>query len=209
MWKHMPNFLCMLRILAVPVFVMLLVWDFEEFDATFGARLAILVYFLASITDYFDGRIAREYHLESKLGTILDPLADKLLIIAGFLCPFYRGLLPWWMIVLVFLREIIVVFYCIDGISKKVVMPPVHSGKVKTALQMTTIVMMLLLMAATSDVYWSGLWLVGTGVETIITAVITVIVWAGLAFSYYSLLEITHIYIREKRKWNAEHAHCV
>lgn len=196
----MPNFLCVLRIIAVPIFAFFLVWDFKDFDSTFGARIAVLIYFLASITDIFDGRIARKYHLESRLGQILDPLADKLLVLTGFLCPLYRGILPWWFVALTFLREVIVMGMCAEGIYRKISMPPLYSGKVKTVLQMSTIVGILLFMCISTGLEWNGFMLIEYGDVNLLTIFVSGIAWAGLITSYYSLFFMIKIFIDAKRR---------
>ncbi|MCK5098900.1 MAG: CDP-alcohol phosphatidyltransferase family protein, partial [Desulfobacteraceae bacterium] len=75
-----PNFLTLLRILAIPVIIVLLL-----FDNRLTTFFAAIVFSIASITDYLDGYLARKYNLVSNLGKMLDPLADKLLISSAFI----------------------------------------------------------------------------------------------------------------------------
>ena len=98
-----PNFMTISRILVVPVIVVLLMSDSKV--TTF---IAALLFFLASITDYFDGYLARTRGLESKLGTILDPLADKLLVSSTLVMLVSLGFMPGWIACVIIGRELAV-----------------------------------------------------------------------------------------------------
>ncbi|HIM53825.1 MAG TPA: CDP-alcohol phosphatidyltransferase family protein, partial [Candidatus Marinimicrobia bacterium] len=78
-YKWIPNFLTSTRILLVPVFLYFLFSDFSH-----GKLLALIVFIAASITDAYDGIIARKYNIESQFGVYFDPLADKLLVLSAF-----------------------------------------------------------------------------------------------------------------------------
>ena len=81
-----PNALSMLRLLGVPLFVWLLLAHHD------GVGLVVLM--IAGFTDYADGKIARRFHMESRLGALLDPAADRLYIAATIVCLAIRGILP-------------------------------------------------------------------------------------------------------------------
>jgi CDP-diacylglycerol--glycerol-3-phosphate 3-phosphatidyltransferase len=98
-----PNFLTMLRIFAVPLLIFLLL-----FDTKVTTFFAALVFAIASITDYFDGYLARKYGLVSSLGKMLDPLADKLLISSVFIMLVSLGFMPAWIACIIIGREIAV-----------------------------------------------------------------------------------------------------
>lgn len=200
MWKHLPNALCCFRILAVPFFVYFLV----AYDDTFGARVALGIYFVATITDIFDGRIARKYHLESDLGRVLDPLADKLLIIVGFLCPLYRGILPWWFVVITFVREIVITYISLEALYKHMIPKPNFLGKAKTVFQMATIVAILIFMAITNGLEWVDWWLLDYGEVTFLTVFVSWIVWTGLILSLISMVQYLKGYIDQKIEWRNE-----
>jgi cardiolipin synthase (CMP-forming) len=93
----LPNVLSALRLLGVPVFLWALV---SERDA-----LAIVVLMLSGITDYLDGKIARRYGLVSRVGQLLDPIADRLYIVTTLLGLAWREIIPWWLVALLFARE--------------------------------------------------------------------------------------------------------
>ena len=98
-----PNFLTLLRIFAIPLLIIFLL--FETRTTTF---FAALVFSIASITDYLDGYLARKHDLVSNLGKVLDPLADKLLISSAFIMLVSLGFMPSWIACIIIGREIAV-----------------------------------------------------------------------------------------------------
>jgi cardiolipin synthase len=101
--RHVPNLLTLLRILAVPLTVWLIV---EERLAA-----AFWTFTLAGVTDAVDGAIARLFDARTVLGEWLDPLADKLLLVATYLTLGAEGELPLWLVVLVVVRDVVILFY--------------------------------------------------------------------------------------------------
>ena len=100
MW-NVPNVLTILRLVLVPVFIVLYMN---------GQRIAALVVFaVASLTDMLDGRIARKYNLITNFGKLMDPLADKLLVIATLVCHGLAGVFPWAAIAIVAGKELLMV----------------------------------------------------------------------------------------------------
>jgi CDP-diacylglycerol--glycerol-3-phosphate 3-phosphatidyltransferase len=98
----LPNALTILRLILVPVFV----WLMFVNPTSFGWRMAATVAFgVAILTDTFDGRLARRYGLVSDFGKIWDPIADKALTGAAFIGLSILGELPWWVTVLILVRE--------------------------------------------------------------------------------------------------------
>ena len=99
--SHIPNLICVLRILLIaPIVVTLLEHDY---------RLALLLIFIAGFSDGLDGFLAKTFDWRTRLGGLLDPLADKLLMLALFLTLTYMGLAPVWLAALVIGRDIIIV----------------------------------------------------------------------------------------------------
>jgi len=97
---NLPNTLSVIRIAIVPVFVVL------YFSNTEYARVyAVLLYVLATFTDFLDGYLARKYNLITNLGKVLDPLGDKLLTFAVLICITVDGIIQPWVVVLFFLKE--------------------------------------------------------------------------------------------------------
>jgi len=102
-WISHPNSLTLFRIAAMPLLIILLM-----FENRLLSVLAAFVFSVAAITDYFDGYVARRYHLVSTLGKIMDPLADKLLVSTAFIMMIPLDRVPAWIICLILGRELAV-----------------------------------------------------------------------------------------------------
>jgi CDP-diacylglycerol--glycerol-3-phosphate 3-phosphatidyltransferase len=130
-----PNFLSLLRILVIPVIVYLL-----NFTDPSSGLMAAALFLLASITDYFDGYLARRTRSVSDIGKILDPLADKLLIAAvlimlGAMDRASEPSVPAWLVVIILAREIAVTILRGIALSEGIVMQAENLGKYKFILQ--------------------------------------------------------------------------
>jgi cardiolipin synthase len=134
---NLPNALTVIRILLVPLFL----YKALTGDLTFAA----IVYVTAAITDGLDGFIARFWHLQTRLGTFLDPLADKLLIATSFVTLTILGLAPLWLTMAVLTKDIIVAFgslivYLMQG---TLTVRPRPIGKVTTFFQFMYVLLVL------------------------------------------------------------------
>ena len=137
---NLPNKLTLLRCILTPVFLACVI---VEFPFHYGA--ALLVFIIASLTDYFDGRIARKRNLITNLGKFLDPLADKALTTAafiGFVHMFSSRSLPWALFIIL-AREFAVTSVRLLAAKDGVVVAASFSGKLKTVMQMVSIIYML------------------------------------------------------------------
>ena len=137
---NLPNRLSIARVALVPVLVLLL-----SVDGTPWRLLAAAVFLIASLTDYFDGKIARSRNLITDFGRFLDPVADKLLVLSTMIMLAVRGFIPAWLVVLVLAREL-----AVDGLrmivsGKGTVIAAGKLGKIKTASQMGYILFFLVL----------------------------------------------------------------
>jgi cardiolipin synthase len=120
-----PNVLSFLRLAMVPVFLVLIV---RGYDA-----LALLVLVVSSITDYLDGWIARRFHQVTRLGQLLDPLADRLFIFATLIGLAVREIVPWWFLAAVFGRDLMLAVLGVVLANRGYGPLPVHHlGKVAT-----------------------------------------------------------------------------
>jgi cardiolipin synthase len=93
-----PNVLSMLRLVCVPVFLWLIL--------TYQDNWALVVLTLSGVSDYLDGKIARRYNLVTRVGQLLDPLADRLYILSTLLGLAWREIIPWWLVVILVSREV-------------------------------------------------------------------------------------------------------
>ncbi len=135
----LPNALTILRLILVPVFV----WLMFVNPTSFGWRMAATVAFgVAILTDTFDGRLARRYGLVSDFGKIWDPIADKALTGAAFIGLSILGELPWWVTVLILVREWGITWMRVRML-KYAVMAAAPGGKLKTVLQSIALLMFL------------------------------------------------------------------
>ena len=99
--KDIPNLISFFRILlTIPV-----IWALLEQEFT----LALILFFIAGVSDGLDGFLAKHYHWQSRLGGLLDPLADKALLVSTFLCLGGLGLLPSWLVALVIFRDVLII----------------------------------------------------------------------------------------------------
>lgn len=140
---NLANKLTVLRVLLVPVFIVLM-----EIDSFYTNILALLVFVIASLTDFFDGKIARKYNLVTTLGIFLDPLADKLLVTSAFIgfVSLYTLNIPAWMVICIISREFIITGLRSIAASKNIIIPASMSGKFKTVSQMVAIITILVIL---------------------------------------------------------------
>lgn len=138
----LPNFLTFLRMAIVPFFVL------AVFAHEF--RLAVWIFVISGITDVLDGWIARTFDLESRMGALLDPLADKVLLTAAYISlavPHGQAVvIPIWLAILTLFRDFLImlmafVFYMFEGIKS---FPPTWAGKLTTVMHVATVSLVLL-----------------------------------------------------------------
>lgn len=138
---NLPNALTVLRLLLVPVFAWLLL---REGGTDAASRVwAAGVFLVASATDVVDGELARRQGLVTSFGKIVDPIADKALIGTALVGLSYLGDLPWWVTIVILIREIGVTLLRFWVIRLGVI-PASRGGKAKTAAQMLAIMLYLL-----------------------------------------------------------------
>lgn len=134
---NLPNFLTLIRFLLVPVMTIFLIK--ENFNA------AIITYILASITDVLDGYIARKYNLITKLGKILDPMADKLLQFSALVGLWVMNIIPFWITLIFFLKEVFMGLGALKLLKNKdVVVPSKWFGKLSTVFFFIAIIFSML-----------------------------------------------------------------
>lgn len=137
---NLPNKLTLARCILTPFFLACVVIDFP-----FHYAVALLVFIVASLTDYFDGQIARKRNLVTNLGKFLDPLADKALTTAayiGFVQMIPSRTLPWALFIIL-AREFAVTSVRLLAAKDGVVVAASFAGKLKTVMQMVSIIYML------------------------------------------------------------------
>jgi cardiolipin synthase (CMP-forming) len=145
MYMNVPNSLTILRILLIPVYVGLLVY--EQYD------YALMVLFIAGLTDGLDGTIARVANQRTQLGAVLDPLADKLLLTTGFITLSVMHLIPLWVTILVVSRDLILMLgtAVAQFTDTQVDISPTMLGKSTTLIQLATLVLVVFLASRRID----------------------------------------------------------
>ena len=158
---NLPNRLTVARIVLTVYFVMALLlppagWLRSHFPL--GKTTALIIFIVASLTDWWDGWYARRHNMETSFGMLLDPLADKILTTAAFICfieqPSYRPDVPLvqaWMVLVIVARDFLVTGLRLVAGQQGVVLRAERLGKHKTISQMVTIIFILLGLAARED----------------------------------------------------------
>lgn len=153
---NLPNRLTLLRILFVPLIVFFAVFPFAQYGIVFGhlsvgfvslpiINLIVLGLFtIASITDFLDGYLARKYKQISTFGKFMDPIADKLLVNTMFILFVYQGLVPVVAVMVMIWRDVFVDGLRMLAAEKGRVVAAGYLGKLKTVVQMLTIILFLL-----------------------------------------------------------------
>ncbi len=161
---NVPNVLTVVRILLVPVLVVALLEKTGR-----GDLLAAIVFAVASLTDALDGRLARSRNSVTTFGKLMDPLADKLLIIAALVALVSRGRLEAWVAMVIIAREFAVtVLRVAAGAQQGVVISASMLGKLKTVAQ---VAMVMVLIAFDERPLWISLLVYATVAITVLSGV--------------------------------------
>ena len=147
---NLPNKLTVSRLLLTMLFVIVV---FSEMP--FRETIALVLFIAASLTDYFDGHIARRDQIITNFGILMDPLADKILICSAFIAFVGLRLIPAWMVVIIVARELAITGLRLLAASKQIVLAAEGYGKHKTASQVTAIISILVLISYPEWGPWS------------------------------------------------------
>src|SRR5665213_2634463 len=124
--RHLPNLICLLRIV--------LVWPILVSIAHANYPLTLVLFFIAAMSDGLDGYLAKRFHWTSELGRLLDPLADKLLLIGVFLVATWYGLIPRWLTIAAVGRDVLIV---LGAVAYRIGCGPLH-GRPKISSKVNT-----------------------------------------------------------------------
>lgn len=136
-----PNKLTVARMIMVPFLVVFLLtgWGGEA-----NRYISLILFVAASITDWFDGYLARKNHLVTNFGKFMDPLADKLLVCSAMICMIELGRLPAWVVIIIIGREFIISGFRLIAAENGIVIAANYWGKFKTVSQMIMIILLIL-----------------------------------------------------------------
>ena len=136
---NLPNKLTVSRIVLAFVFVAVL----ELPGSVVSRSLALLIFLAASFTDFLDGWIAKTGNMVTDFGRLMDPIADKILVLGAFLVFVQMGIVPGWMVVIIVAREAVVTGLRISALTKGSVIPADDGGKHKMVSQVFSIIAIL------------------------------------------------------------------
>ena len=139
---NLPNQLTTARFFLTVIFVVALSTNWP-FHFTAG----LIVFIVAGVTDYLDGSIARSRNLVTDFGKLMDPLADKIMVAAAFICLVPLHAIPPWVAILVIAREFLITGLRLLAAGKGTILPSERLGKHKTAWQIITVIFFLLLLS--------------------------------------------------------------
>ena len=165
---NLPNKLTTLRVIMIPFFVVFMLADMGRT----GDYIALALFCLASLTDFFDGYLARKNHLVTNFGKFMDPLADKLLVGSAAICLIEMGRIPAWVVVILISREFIISGFRLIAADNGVVIAASMLGKFKTVCQMFMTIALIL------------------HLDTPVWAVVEqVLIWGSVALTIVSLVD--------------------
>lgn len=170
-----PNKLTVGRMILVPFLVVFLL---TEWGGEANRYISLGIFVVASITDWFDGYLARKNHLVTNFGKFMDPLADKLLVCSALICLVELDKLQAWIVIIIIAREFIISGFRLIAAENGVVIAANYWGKFKTVSQMIMIILLILDFGGIFDVLE------------------TVFIWLSLALTVISLMT----YIVQNRK---------
>lgn len=170
-----PNKLTVARMILVPFLVVFLLtgWGGEA-----NRWICLAIFVAASVTDWFDGHLARKYNLITNFGKFMDPLADKLLVCSAMICMIELDKLPAWVVIIIIGREFIISGFRLIAAENGIVIAANYWGKFKTVSQMIMIILLMLDFG---------------GIFTVLTQIF---IWLSIALTIISLLT----YIMQNRK---------
>jgi cardiolipin synthase len=165
--RHLPNILCLVRLALAPFCALRIIQG--------NYQAALLLFFIAGLTDFFDGWLARKMNWNSQAGAYLDPLADKALMAITFIAMGVAGAAPWWLVGLIFGRDILI----LAGVAllysrvKQRQFPPSLAGKISTTIQIAAALFILMAKAAWLPDWWIPVSITATTIGTL---------WSGLDY---------------------------
>lgn len=180
----MPNKLTVSRLFLTGFFVVALSSDWR-----FGHLAGLLIFIIAGVTDYYDGALARRLKMASDFGRLMDPLADKIMMTAAFICLVPLHALPAWAAVLIISREFLITGLRLLAASKGAVLSAEKLGKHKMAWQIVAVCFFLLLLALaeleragliTGLYWWAHAWNYGGGL--LVAWVLILTLYSGLGY---------------------------
>jgi CDP-diacylglycerol--glycerol-3-phosphate 3-phosphatidyltransferase len=153
----------------------------------YGRTAALVLFLLAGISDYFDGEIARRYGIITKFGKLMDPLVDKVMMAAAFICLVPLRAVPAWAATIVVARDFLITGVRLLASSEGLILPAEKLGKHKTSWQIVTVIFFLWLLSVreirpevTGELWWQNAW--GYGGNALLWITIGLTIYSGLSY---------------------------
>jgi len=176
---NLANKLTVSRIILTFIFMFFLFCD-----GFIAKSIAFVVFTLAALSDFFDGRIAKKRNIISDFGKFMDPIADKILVLAAFSAFVQMHLIEAWMLVIIIARELLITSLRLFALNKGRVLVAARSGKHKTVFQMVAIFWVLAFILLKEIMLrfftWNPAW------ETFFTRGINILMWGVVGLTLYS-----------------------
>ncbi|MCK5083628.1 MAG: CDP-diacylglycerol--glycerol-3-phosphate 3-phosphatidyltransferase [Candidatus Omnitrophica bacterium] len=190
---NLPNMLTVLRIFLTVIFIFFLHQDGLE-----AKLLALLAFTLAVLSDYLDGYYARKLNLITVFGKIMDPIADKLLMLSAFFIFSTMHIIAGWMFIVICAREVIVTGLRLAAIPRGITLAAEKAGKVKTVLQIIAvylIIILIILVQCYVNAQWYGALMssLAGGIRIFMVGVVVITLWSGLSFIWNNRKEIFNV----------------
>ena len=150
---NLPNKITIFRVILIPVFLIFLLVT----AIPYGKWVALGVFIIASLSDMVDGKIARKYDLVTDFGKFMDPLADKLLVCSALIALIDLDRMPAWIVIIIIAREFIISGFRLIAADNGIVIAAGWWGKVKTAVTMVTICIVIANLAENLPAYATGI----------------------------------------------------
>ena len=163
-----PNKLTVARMILVPFLVLFMLTDL---GGEANRYIALAIFVVASVTDWFDGKLARKYNLVTNFGKFMDPLADKLLVCSAMICLVEMGRIPAWIVIVIISREFIISGFRLVASDNGIVIAASYWGKFKTVFQMAMVIVLIMDLGGAFDVIGQAL------------------IWISLALTIISLID--------------------
>ncbi|SMM98856.1 CDP-diacylglycerol--glycerol-3-phosphate 3-phosphatidyltransferase [uncultured Candidatus Thioglobus sp.] len=142
----------------------------------------MVLFFIAGISDALDGWIAKRYSFQTRLGSILDPTADKLLLVSSFITLHIIGLLPLWLLALIFLRDLMIVSGTVGSFmgsedSKNDLLTPSKLSKINTALQIMLVLFLVAAQLSSVLAPWDTIFFIIVATSTVLSGADYIWIW--------------------------------
>jgi CDP-diacylglycerol--glycerol-3-phosphate 3-phosphatidyltransferase len=176
---NLPNRLTCYRIVLTVLFMLLL------FSKGFiGKGLAIFTFILASLTDYWDGRVAREKGQITHFGKLMDPIADKILTLSAFMAFVQMGIIPAWMVVVIVVRDLLITGLRLSLPAEGDAQAARTSGKHKTVYQLASILGVLIYIFIKETPLWNPAWTPRTldFIYVSMLFIVAITLWSGIHY---------------------------